>query len=249
MHNKILSATLGVLILFSPALPASSNEHPSEEHLLTRVIELQGGGDRSLLKELAADYAKDNRITRAEALAQAIGELKAAAKEEAAIGDSAATADSIDIRSGGGGTRKLVNATQKGDIFYTPARTLTYNHAHVGIYNSTSTVVHAPGEGLSRQDKIGNVEVSRGSTRLMTVWTTQGKRNSAANYAYNHLRNRPYRINFAFNKTKNGAINCSQLVWVAYHDGSGIDLDSDGGPGVYPHDILYSRSTHVYKIF
>jgi uncharacterized protein YycO len=37
-----------------------------------------------------------------------------------------------------------------------------------------------------------------------------------------------------------GRKNCSQVVWVAYYDGAGINLDSNGGPGVDPSDILKS---------
>lgn len=42
-------------------------------------------------------------------------------------------------------------------------------------------------------------------------------------------------------------MNCSQLVWVAYMEAAGIDLDSNGGPGVYPYDIRDSSYTVTYQ--
>ncbi|MBP3222518.1 MAG: hypothetical protein J6M18_01135 [Actinomycetaceae bacterium] len=82
--------------------------------------------------------------------------------------------------------------------------------------------------------------------RVKTSWTNRVK---AANRAYNSYRNRDYRgLFFAFNKTANGKMNCSQLVWAAYKTTSGIDLDADGGNGVYPRDIKNSKWTYTYKI-
>lgn len=53
------------------------------------------------------------------------------------------------------------------------------------------------------------------------------------NHAYNKLRGKEYDINFAFNKNNTNKLNCSALVWFAY-DHVNIDLDKNGGPGVYP---------------
>lgn len=58
-----------------------------------------------------------------------------------------------------------------------------------------------------------------------------------------------YDINFLNNK--NGEyeeLNCSELVWAAYYE-AGIDLDSDGGIGVYPNDIFESEYLEVVEVF
>ena len=41
-------------------------------------------------------------------------------------------------------------------------------------------------------------------------------------------------------------LNCSQLVWYAYKYGAGVGIDSNGGPGVYPHDIVEGSLAHTY---
>ena len=65
-------------------------------------------------------------------------------------------------------------------------------------------------------------------------------REKAKTWAYAHL-NRPYKKQFWNNKKiEDTHYNCSQFVWAAYKI-SGYDLDSDGGPGVYPDDIRNSR--------
>ncbi|WP_050773454.1 MULTISPECIES: YiiX/YebB-like N1pC/P60 family cysteine hydrolase [Brevibacterium] len=78
--------------------------------------------------------------------------------------------------------------------------------------------------------------------------TSQTKRNKAGSYAYNKLRGKKYSANFAVNKkTGSAKMNCSQLVWAAYKASVKIDLDGNGGLGVYPYNIKDSKHTHIYK--
>ena len=80
------------------------------------------------------------------------------------------------------------------------------------------------------------------------VKTTTASRNKAAGHAYKKLRNKSYNLNFAFNKsTTSSKMNCSQLVWAAYKASTKIDLDGNGGPGVYPYNIKDSSKTKTYK--
>lgn len=58
-----------------------------------------------------------------------------------------------------------------------------------------------------------------------------------------------YRYNFAFNKNVNGdSFNCSYLVWSAYMVASqnDIDLDKNGGFGVYPSNARDSQFVEDY---
>jgi uncharacterized protein YycO len=150
--------------------------------------------------------------------------------------------------SPGPADKPIGTANNRGDVFYSPASTLGYEHGHSGIYHSTSNIVEAPGKKKTvRNTSHTNVKVAAGAEK-QSVSTTQAKRNAAANLA-NTFVGREYNLNFAFNKTANGKMNCSQVVWVAYKDGSSIDLDSNGGPGVYPKDIRDSSWTVTYKTF
>ena len=137
-------------------------------------------------------------------------------------------------------------ANNKGDVFYSPVSTALIPHGHTGIYYSQTHIVEAPGPGQSPRNTLHtNVPVASG-TQKQYVNTTQANRNAAANLANTYV-GRAYNLNFAFNKTANGAMNCSQLVWAAYIESVGIDLDSNGGHGVYPSDIRDSGWTVTYQ--
>lgn len=70
---------------------------------------------------------------------------------------------------------------------------------------------------------------------VATSYSTQVK---AADYARVHLTGKRYNNNFAWNKGSNiDTLNCSELVYKAYKRSVNIDLDFDGGLGVYPVDI------------
>lgn len=50
------------------------------------------------------------------------------------------------------------------------------------------------------------------------------------------------------NALHTNSYNCSQLVWAAYKSTDpNVDLDSDGGPGVYPTDIQKPHWVHHYE--
>ena len=71
----------------------------------------------------------------------------------------------------------------------------------------------------------------------MYVKAQQSTRNEAANYADNALRGKSYDLDVAGNKPHGaGKLNCSELVGRAYQ-AAGIELDANGGPGVYPNNL------------
>lgn len=150
-------------------------------------------------------------------------------------------------RAGANADKVVGPATAKGDVFYSPTSTLGVTHGHSGIYYSTTAIVEAPGPGaVVRNTNYANVLVASGS-QIQHVSTTQANRDAAANLS-NTFVGRAYNLNFALNKTANGNMNCSQVVWVAYKDSAGgIDLDSNGGNGVYPSDIRDSSYTSTYR--
>lgn len=150
--------------------------------------------------------------------------------------------------SNGGGVLNLGSAAARGDIFVSPASTLFVQHGHTGIYSETNAVVEAPGPGKkSRATSTAAYKVGSGSVK-QSVGVSQSVRNAAANYAYANLRGKNYNLNFAFNRNAYGSsMNCSQLVWAAYTIVAGIDLDANGGFGVYPYNIKDSGWTTTYQ--
>nr|QEO74887.1 hypothetical protein [uncultured bacterium] len=163
-----------------------------------------------------------------------------------------AVSDPVASASSGGGdcsTKKTVgNARNKGDIFHSHSKTLNYDHDHVGIYYTTKTIVEAPGPGSKSKSVTASTLKKCGPVYKMYVDTKQANRDKAANHAYKNFRDLPYDANFADNKNKsNGKLNCSELVWKAYEHGANIDLDSDGGKGVYPDNIRDHSKTVTYE--
>lgn len=89
------------------------------------------------------------------------------------------------------------------------------------------------------------MKVAKGAQK-QTVSSTSSQRIRAKDFAL-AKRGKPYNTNFAFNKTvEDSKYNCSQLVWAAFKKQE-LDLDSNGGPGVYPSNIRDSRHTSTYK--
>lgn len=109
-----------------------------------------------------------------------------------------------------------------------------------------------PNAGVKRRQNLENDDPRRTSKprlrnpQYFTVNTSQEARNEAADWALRKAGQRNgdpgagYNYNFAFNKDiEADRFNCSSLVWAAYMAATNgvIDLDADGGPGVYPSDV------------
>ncbi|WP_181193405.1 YiiX/YebB-like N1pC/P60 family cysteine hydrolase [Prauserella shujinwangii] len=165
---------------------------------------------------------------------------------ETAASNPVAIASSSD--DGACSKKKTVgNARNKGDIFHSYAKTAVYKHNHVGIYYTTKTVVEAPGKGSKSRSVTASTLKKCGPIYKMYVKAKQSSRDKAANYAYRNYRGKAYDTNFAFNKSSNSSkLNCSELVWKAYKYAVNIELDSNGGPGVYPNNIKDDGSTVRY---
>jgi uncharacterized protein YycO len=141
---------------------------------------------------------------------------------------------------------KVGNSRYKGDIFHSYAKTVV-PHNHVGIFYTTKIVVEAPGPSSKSQARTAATLNKCGPVYKMYVKAKQSTRNKAANYAYTELRGKSYDKVFAANKINGDSkLNCSELVWRAYK-AAGIELDSNGGPAVYPDNIKDDGSTVVYS--
>ncbi|MDX8145791.1 YiiX/YebB-like N1pC/P60 family cysteine hydrolase [Lentzea sp. BCCO 10_0061] len=172
----------------------------------------------------------------------------AQATETATPDTSAASDADFDTASDADCTKKVKvgNSRYKGDIFHSWAKTVV-PHNHVGIFYTTKTVVEAPGPKSLSQARTAATLNKCGPVYKMYVKAKQTTRNKAANYAYNELRGKSYDIDFAINKINSTLrLNCSELVWRAYK-AAGIELDANGGTGVYPDDIKNDGSTVIYS--
>ncbi|MFI6173743.1 hypothetical protein ACIBCN_43700 [Nocardia sp. NPDC051052] len=145
----------------------------------------------------------------------------------------------------------LPPARRAGDIFYSDAATgvarVQYEHGHNGIFINTEDTVQAldPDQGVKLV--LGNNSKGVYNPIMQEVHTDDAKRAKAAAYARTRVGS-GYNSDFAFNRRdwkdgEAGTYNCSQLVWASYMNVSnaGIDLDKDGGWGVWPKDIRDSN--------
>ncbi len=243
MFAGIAASSMLVIGSAMPALADTGNGS------LNELASLNPGTSVTELRDSLGKFAQDEGISLDEAVNRALSESKASVREAKSV-DSLADRSVASARSssGGSGTVTLGPAKRKGDIFVSPASTFFVRHGHTGIYYSTATIVEAPGAGKkSRSIAAKEVKVGKGAVKQY-VRTTSTNRGKAANYAFNKLRGKGYNFNFAVNKSTTGStMNCSQLVWAAYKAATRIDLDGNGGPGVYPYNIKDSSKTVTYK--
>ncbi|HGF7424392.1 TPA: hypothetical protein QFK82_000766 [Enterococcus faecium] len=218
----------------------SNGVQATEISKIDRLLELQPGLSQSELLVSIDETARTMNISREEVIEISLSEL------ESAIEDT--EKEMRHLRGGSSGNKKLGTALNKGDIFYTPSSTLGIPHGHVGIYYAFNRIVESiPETGVRNISYVGrNVEPN---AVMQSVSTTQAKRNAAANWANSRVGIDGYSYNFATNRqtAHTGAKNCSKLVWSAYLLNAGIDIDRNGGTGVYPLDIRDSNLTRTYQ--
>lgn len=137
---------------------------------------------------------------------------------------------------------------------------------HVGLYTAKEYIVESmPEDGVqywkynatgAHQFVVTNPQDGVNDSCILSVNTTSSKKSSAAAwpeenipegtpYDFDPLDNKADYYNAGKDNVKSelDALNCSELVWRAYKKGASIDLDGNGGLGVYPNDILASSKT------
>lgn len=226
------------LSLATTALPAQAA--PSDD--VDKIVRLFPGATREQVESSIAETAASTGKSPAAVSKQILKEADAGRAPVAKTTPGGGATPALS----GGGTIALAPSWYKGDIFVSSAGLLWFGHA--GIYTSTTVIVHAPGlNQYSLAEWYSSVGVGSGSVGQY-VSTSQTARNNAGNFAYNYLRGKPYNTNFWSNKyVSSSAYNCSQLVWAAYRGATGIDLDGNGGTGVYPWDLEKSGLTQTYR--
>ena len=112
------------------------------------------------------------------------------------------------------------------------------------IYNSQTIVESISSAGV-RKISIKKKKVDNKGAVLKNVEISSSKRKAAAEWAYSRVGKDGYSTNFVTNRKTSyyGNKNCSKLVWSAYKLKAKIDLDDDGGTGVYPRDVRDAKET------
>lgn len=240
---------LGKLSLILAALMSISGSAFADDTdaNIMQLMKLNPGATKTEILTQAKLLASTFNLSISEVLSKQLLEAQSSATS-ASNTINTGDLDTNVYRSSGNKEVKLVNADRRGDIFYSPASTLFIEHGHSGIYSATDVIVEAPGIGkTSRHINARSLTVSSG-TQIQYVTVSQERRNAAATYAYLKMRDKPYNALFSDNKYVPAVrYNCSQLVWGAYKATSNVDLDSNGGFGVYPADIRDSSVTVTYR--
>jgi uncharacterized protein YycO len=180
-------------------------------------------------------------VTYDEAVTTALGEAERHALPDGSVGGMSSSDPSCEAVEVG-------KARYKGDIFYSAASTYGVSHGHTGIYSRVDRITEARGKGEKSDEFLASGREYCKNIEKMIVKTSIDNQNKAADYAVQNLTGKPYSRNFAWNKGGNiSTLNCSELVYKAYKRSVNIDLDGDGGLGVYPVDIKNSDSTRTYE--
>lgn len=217
-----IAFTAGMLLSGNVSAQAADNI----DDLLQYYPELSRAEIEAELDATSQGFATTQAITLSEALAE-----------------ERAHADSYVAPPPGPTVVKYLNDAERvGDIFYRHSAP-----GHNGIFYSKRYFEHAPGLGkvVTWGDSRSYTMSSR--SRKMFVIAHWSQSEGAATWAKGRA-GAEYRKAFWDNKYFSGRMNCSQLVWAAYKRQE-IDIDSNGGKGVYPRNIRDDKDVVSYQSY
>ncbi|MBY0596507.1 hypothetical protein [Bacillus bingmayongensis] len=237
-----LALTMG-LMTSAVVVPTATFAESDDLPYLNEIKKMQPDLSTSELISSINEMAKNTGNTKEAITKQIYKELKA----DEAQGKKEAN-KKINTLGGSGGTVSVGNSNM-GDFFYTGSYTAYLNHGHVGMYYNSNTIVESvPGDGVRTLSTTAR-KVDKGDAVVKSVNTTWQNKNDAAWWVKSRVGKDGYSYNFATNRTTGhyGAKNCSKLIWSAYQLNGGLDLDKDGGAGVYPRDVRDAKQTSVVR--
>ncbi len=235
-----IAVTVVLSLVFSPASFAKNSE---TKDYLKEIVRLQPGASETEIMKSAKDYAESEKMTEDEVVRMIYDEIMRDKKEGDKIASKNGNEQKDAILFGGSAGSYTLPMSSKGNIYYTNSYTAFYNHGHVGMYASSDRIVEAvPGDGV-RQIKYNARNVEKDSF-IQKVNVTSAQKSNAADWAVSQVGD-SYSFNFATNRLTghDGDKNCSKLLWSAFTLKANIDLDNNGGLGVYPRDITASSYT------
>ncbi|MBK5431785.1 hypothetical protein ACFVWC_17940 [Bacillus mycoides] len=242
--KKIHALTLTIgLITLAMAVPTATFAGSEELPHLSEIKKMQPDLSTSELLSSIDEMAKNTGNTKDAIAEQIYKELKA----DEALGTKEAN-EKVKTLGAGGGTVSVGNSNM-GDFFYTGSYTAYLNHGHVGMYYSSNTIVESVPDNGVRTLSTTARKVDKGDAVVKSINTSWQNKNDAAWWAKDRVGKDGYSYNFATNRstTHYGAKNCSKLIWSAYKLNGGLDLDKDGGAGVYPRDVRDAKQTSTIR--
>lgn len=245
MKKIILALSLSATMLFGQTGSVSASSSLTDAStVLSEILKLQPDISKlELLQDVRAIAANTGQSEQS-VLDQIYTELKN--NDEKGKLEKATTSD-ISAYGASGGT-KSVGSSTKGNFYYTPSQTAYLDHGHVGLYYTSTTIVESvPSSGVRTISTTARKVDSTGA-KVKSVTTSTTNRNNAANWAKTQV-GQSYSYNFATNRQTGhtGAKNCSKLIWSAYKLNGSLDLDVDGGLGVYPRDVRDAKGTALVR--
>lgn len=263
MFKKHIPSKIVLCLALMFALPFQiAGANSVNDDKLDQIVSLHGNGlTKEELQKSISEISQEQGLSEEKITGQILQELQAKEVEqtEEPLRTATSTKDKVQLTepnevsplsdSGSDGNYQL-NQSRKGTFFYQPAATLFLQHGHIGMYYTKTTIIEAanPTDGI-RSASVANRKVSSGSRIMSTNITTVSQDESAANWAYGK-RGNGYNNNFAVNRSCGGPnYNCSQLVWCAFKQKANIDLDNNGGLGVYPVDIRDHKNVYDIKVY
>ena len=210
------------------------------------ILALQPGVTAEELQQQVEEVALSTGLDEGEVYEKMYNEMEEQDRlgnEELAVLAKLSAVDEEVNMHGGAAASYIVGPSAQGDFYYTPSATAYINHGHVGLYYSSNVIVESIYPSGVRSISASVRTVDKGAV-VKSVSTTATNKANAANWAYSQI-GQPYSLNFANNRNTghSGAKNCSKLIWSAYLQYGGLDLDVDKGLGVYPRDVRDATQT------
>ena len=242
MKRFAVMAVVGLLVLgTSFQVDASTTSSSNVKDILT----LQPGVSLAELEQQVKEISASTGMNEADVYQQMYSEME---KQDAMGKQEAEELAKQNALHGGTPGAYIVGPSARGDFYYTPSATAYINHGHVGLYYSSSVIVESIYPSGVRKISASSRTVDKGAV-VKSVTTTATNKTNATNWANGQV-GQPYSLNFANNRNTGhgGAKNCSKLIWSAFLQYGGLDLDVDKGFGVYPRDVRDASQTRLIRV-
>lgn len=243
----------GCIVLVATPARALESTSPAADEDIEVILAMNPGLTEDELVAGLRETAAEQGETFADVKASVAAEARAASTGPDGAVAVAPQASSGSSEGDGPAWVLFPRGNARGDILYYDTSTLGYNHGHVAIFDRPAYITEAPG-GDKRSRTIWRQaprKVPKGTT-YYSVGARSDRRDEAAYRAYHKYRGKDYQSRFWDNKDDgDGKLDCSELVWKSYRylfpENLRLDLDSNGGKGVYPKDIRNSSHLQRYK--
>ena len=253
-NNALIFSSAVVLVLSgvtSPVYAGTTESQDFDEIVSSAGLDPSQERDRALIKQGLEKAAQERNVSYDTAVSQVAQE----SREHVQTGDSSGNSGGalvpqiVSSSSDGDGHKVAMGqARYRGDVFYSSNSTFGYEHGHNGIYVSENEYVEATSPNVRRVKSDSEDAPAPAHKYYVGDDADSSEKDKAAAFAEEQV-GKGYNWVFFANKSVNSDnYNCSQLVWASYKNAdSNIDLDADGGPGVYPKDIADSPMAHEYE--